>query len=141
MYFRNGFRFVFLKIILYISKILCIFISFTKCRLPKRLKCTIDVLSACKFQQTNTRQTQIPIVILQHCHIIMYCAMPHFDLLPFCDLLTWIVSPWHVLPSQPRLRPPSRVEAAVVSAHLYYKIKEVNFDWIWNKKNALFYIV
>ena len=45
MYFRNGFRFVFLEIILYLGKILCIFISFTKCRLPKRLKCTIVAFS------------------------------------------------------------------------------------------------
>ena len=44
MYFRNGFRFVFLKIIFYLSKILCIFISLTKCPLSKRLKCTIALL-------------------------------------------------------------------------------------------------
>ena len=43
MYFRNCFRFVSLKIILYLSKILCIFISFRKCRLPNGLKCTIVI--------------------------------------------------------------------------------------------------
>ena len=61
MYFRNGFRFVFLKIILYLGKILCIFISFTKCRLPKRLKCTITCFSYNRIEINNLLEVFVQI--------------------------------------------------------------------------------
>ena len=62
------FRFVFLKILLYLGKILCIFISFTKCRLPKRLKWTIVsylVAAASRHQNGATVYKSDSVTVLQ----------------------------------------------------------------------------